>query len=91
MLYPSTTTQFERDKKKAIKQKKDLQKLVVVMENLIKELPLDPKYCDHALKVSWSGFRDCHVENDWVLIYKINKDKRQIIFARLGTHSELFR
>ncbi len=61
------------------------------MEKLIKEQPLEAKFCDHPLKGEWKGFRDCHVENDWVLIYKIEKEKQKIVFARLGTHSELFK
>lgn len=91
MLLPSTTTQFERDKKKALKQKKDFTTLTKVMKKLIEEQPLDAKYCDHPLKGDWKGFRDCHVENDWVLIYKVDKKEQKIVFARLGTHSELFR
>ena len=91
MLYPSTTTQFERDKKKALKQRKNFSTLNEVMEKLIKEQPLESKYCDHPLQGEWKGFRDCHVENDWVLIYRVNKAEKRIIFARLGTHSELFR
>ena len=91
MLTPSTTTRFERDKRKAIEQKQDLGLLAEIIEKLIKEQPLDSKYCDHPLKGNWKGFRDCHVKNDWVLIYKVDKEKQRIVFARLGTHSELFR
>ena len=91
MLRANTTKQFEKDKKKAIEQGKDLTLLFEVIEKLIQEKPLDPKYCDHNLKGEWKGFRDCHVKNDWVLIYKVNKSQKQILFARLGTHSELFK
>jgi mRNA interferase YafQ len=91
MLHPSNTTQFERDKKKALKQGKTLTHLCKIMERLIKEQPLEPKYCDHPLKGNWKGFRDCHIENDWLLIYKIDKKQQKIVFARLGTHSELFK
>ena len=91
MLHPSTTTQFDRDKMKARKQGKNLALLTGVMEKLIKEQPLETKYCDHPLKGNWKGFRDCHIMSDWVLIYKIDKEKKRIVFARLGTHSELFK
>ena len=91
MLHPCTTTQFERDKVKALKQGRDPDLLSQVMEKLIKEQPLEAKYCDHPLKGSWKGFRDCHILNDWVLIYKVDKEKKKIVFARLGTHSELFK
>jgi mRNA interferase YafQ len=91
MLFPSTTTQFDKDKKKAQKQGKNLALLITVMEKLIKEERLHPKLCDHPLKGEWNGFRDCHVLNDWVLVYKIDKEKKKITFSRLGTHSELFK
>jgi mRNA interferase YafQ len=91
MLHPSTTTQFDKDKVKALKQKRDFARLSEVMGKLIKEQPLEAKYCDHPLKGDWKGFRDCHVTSDWVLIYKVDKEKKKIVFARLGTHSELFR
>ncbi len=50
MFHPSTTTQFDKDKLKARKQGKDLSRLIEVIEKLIKEQPLEPKYCDHPLK-----------------------------------------
>jgi mRNA interferase YafQ len=91
MLHPCTTTQFKKDQKKALKQNKDFTTLSKIMAQLIAEEPLEPKYCDHALKGNWNGFRDCHIENDWVLIYKVNKEKKTIVFTRLSTHSELFK
>lgn len=91
MLFPAITNQFLKDKKKALKQKKNLTILLKIMDKLISEEPMEPRYCDHPLKGNWKGYRDCHVENDWVLIYKIDKEKKQIVFVRLGTHSELFK
>jgi len=90
MLHPFKTKPFERDQKKAKKQNKDFTELLEVMHHLINEEPLDPKYKDHALKGKWVGCRDCHVENDWVLIYRINKNEKTIRFERIGSHSELF-
>lgn len=46
------------------------------------------QYKDHALTGNWQGFRDCHIQNDLVLIYKIEAE--QLILVRLGSHSELF-
>lgn len=91
MLHPSTTTRFDRDKVKALKQGRDFSRLTEVMEKLIKEQPLEEKHCDHPLKGDWKGFRDCHVVNDWVLIYKVDKERKKIVFVRLGTHAELFK
>ena len=50
---------------------------------------LEKKYADHELAGDYVGYRECHIENDWLLIYKINK--KEIIFCRTGTHSDLFR
>lgn len=92
MLKPIKTTQFEKDQKKAHKQhiKRDFKTLEEVSLLLINEQPLDPKYKDHPLKGNWKGCRDCHIENDWVLIYRINEKEGTIIFERIGSHSELF-
>lgn len=51
-----------------------------------KELPL--QYRDHALTGKWRGFRDCHIEPDWVLLYKI--DGEILHLTRTGSHAELF-
>ena len=50
--------------------------------------PLDSKYQDHSLTGSYKGRRECHIEPDWLLIYKIEDDK--IIFERSGNHNKLF-
>lgn len=63
--------------------------MVEVMYLLQNNQPLPEKYKDHALSGDWSGFRDCHIKNDLVLIYQIHDD--EIYLARLNTHSEVFR
>ncbi|WP_407717246.1 type II toxin-antitoxin system YafQ family toxin [Mobiluncus porci] len=50
---------------------------------------LDRKYLDHALTGNWKGFRDCHIEPDWVLIYRIYEDVLVLTLSRTGSHSEL--
>ena len=59
------------------------------MTSLIEERPLPEKYKDHRLKGSFSAYRDCHIEPDWLLIYKPRPT--EITFVRTGTHSDLFR
>jgi mRNA interferase YafQ len=90
VLAPGKTTQFIRDQKKAVKQKKDIKALNEVLKQLIEENSLDPKHKDHPLIGNWKGCRDCHIQNDWVLIYRINRKKGTIIFERIGSHAELF-
>ena len=81
------TSQFERDIKRLEKQGKDMGKLRAVIAALCHRHPLPPKHHDHALRGDWKGFRDCHIEPDWVLIYERTKDRLKL--ARTGSHAEL--
>lgn len=67
-----------------------MDKLKRVMTLLANKQLLEPRHRDHALTGEWIGHRDCHVEPDWVLIYRPETDKGQIVFERTGTHSDLF-
>ena len=89
MLTPVYTRQFERDLKRIKKRRKNIEKLKIILHSLIEEEELDPIHRDHKLIGSWLVRRECHVESDWLLIYKIEDDR--IIFERTGTHSDLFR
>jgi mRNA interferase YafQ len=79
---------FVKDIKLAKKRGKFLDRLCDVTECLITQQQLDPKYRDHQLVGNYKGYRECHIESDWLLIYKIDGDV--IIFERTGTHSDLF-
>lgn len=83
------TNQFKRDYKRAGKQHKDLNKLKTVIDKLVTKEPLDVKYKDHPLTGNWKGFRDCHLEPDWLVIYKSSEDT--LILERTGSHSALFK
>ena len=65
------TTQFKKDLKLAKKQGKDTEKLYEVIEKLANGEPLEEKYRDHYLSGDYKGCRECHIEPDWLLIYKI--------------------
>jgi mRNA interferase YafQ len=82
------TSQFKKDVKRLRKQGKDLAKIKTVINLLLEETPLPAKNRDHQLSGNWSGHRDCHIEPDWILIYKILKDELRL--ERTGTHSDLF-
>ena len=84
----SQTSQFKKDIKKQLRKGKNQQKLLAVIELLLSENPLPEKNKDHPLKGNWKGRRDCHIEPDWVLIYKISKD--ELLLERTGIHSDLF-
>jgi len=80
---------FNKDRKLLKKRKKDLDKLTEIMTMLIKEQPLQPKYENHPLHGKFKGWWECHVEPDWLLVYRIDKKNSRIIFYRTGSHSDL--
>ena len=89
MLEVHYLNKFKRDVKRLQKQGKDLQKLREVIELLANEQPLPEKYRDHKMTGNWNDFRDCHIEPDWVLIYRIEDNKLTLSLSRTGSHSEL--
>ena len=88
MLTPVYTSQFERDLQRIKKRRKNIEKLKIILCSLTEEEGLDPIHRNHKLVGNWVGRRECHIESDWLLIYKIEGDR--IIFERTGTHSDLF-
>jgi mRNA interferase YafQ len=88
MLAFRTTGRFEKEFKLSMKRGNDISKLKAVMRALVQEVPLDPGLRDHALKGKFAGRRECHIEPDWLLIYKL--EPGVVIFERTGTHSDLF-
>jgi mRNA interferase YafQ len=89
MFTPAYTRQFERDLKRAIRRGKNIEKFKIVARTLLAGQPLDPIHRDHRLVGNYAGRRDCHLESDWLLIYKI--DGGRLIFERMGTHADLFK
>jgi mRNA interferase YafQ len=82
------STQFKRDVKLAEKRGKDMAKLRELILLLVEVNPLPPRYRDHALTGDWKYHRDCHIEPDWLLLYKIDGD--DLYLVRTGTHADLF-
>lgn len=89
MLQPSYTKQFEKDWKRLQKRGKSKEKLKKVLGLLINEEQLPQSCKDHRLIGNFKGRRECHIEPDWLLIYKITE--AIIIFERTGSHADLFR
>lgn len=67
---------------------KNLNKLQSVVNILVHRLPLQAKHRDHPLSGEWDGYRDCHIEPDWILIY--HSTASELILERTGTHADLF-
>ncbi len=89
MRTPVHTGQFRRDVRRAQKQGKDMSKMREVLTLLIAAEPLPERLRDHPLAGDWGGYRDCHIEADWLLLYKI--DGQDLILARTGSHADLFK
>ena len=88
MLIPVRSSQFERDVKRAQRRGKDLAKLRLPLRTLIQQVPLPSRYRDHALRGNWQGYREFHIESDWLLIYCVRGDELRLV--RTGTHADLF-
>ena len=88
MRQPEYSGQFKRDIKLMQKRHKDIAKLKTLMTLLIESSPLADHYADHLLTCNWKGYRDAHIEPDWLLIYKVTEST--IRFERTGSHSDLF-
>ncbi len=91
MLKPQESSRFRRDLRRMKRRGKNLEKLKKVVRLLVEEQLLPDRYRDHSLIGDWSGYRDCHIESDWLLLYKINLDEKILTLARTGTHSDLFK
>ncbi len=90
MLEQTCLNRFNKDVRLNIKRGKDMEKLKTVILKLISGEPLEEKYRDHFLKGNYNGYRECHIEPDWLLIYKIDNEKGLLYLVRTGSHSDLF-
>lgn len=88
-LQPLYTKRFEKDVDLAKRRGKNINKLKEIIVKLLNQQPLELHYYDHYLAGNYKDRRECHIESDWLLIYK--PEENSIIFERTGTHSDLFR
>ena len=84
------TSRFKKDYKSAMKRHLDISLLDDVIRTLANCEPLPDKNKDHALTGNYSGYRECHIKPDWLLIYQIKSDLLILTLSRTGTHSDLF-
>ena len=84
---------FKNQLKKAIKQEKNINELLSVITILANKEPLDMKYKDHQLidDKTYKNCRECHIEPDWLLVYKYEDEKLILVLFAIGSHSELFK
>ena len=88
MLVVRQTAAFRCDVRRLRRQGADLSKLERIVDFLVAKKPVEQKHQDHSLSGDWKGFRDCHVQPDWVLIYSVEGNELQL--ALTGSHSVLF-
>ena len=88
MLSIRFSGRFKRDIRRLKKRGKTMEKLKTAMHILARQDDLPAAYGDHSLKGEWRGYRDIHIEPDWILIYGIVGD--EMLFVASGTHADLF-
>ena len=84
------TSQFKKDYKLAMKRRQSIDLLDNIIRLLAKGEPLSETNRDHALSGNWIGHRECHIQSDWLLVYRVENDILVLTLARTGTHSDLF-
>ncbi len=82
------TTQFKRDVKRMKKRGKSLEKLRAIVEQLASGQTLSPQHRDHSLHGKYKNYRECHIEPDWLLIYRLTSE--ELLLVRTGSHADLF-
>ena len=90
MLEIVPSNQFKKDLKLAKKRGLKIELLREVVNTLAVKQKLDDKYHDHSLSGNYKSFRECHIEPDWLLIYRIENNELELFLFRTGTHSDLF-
>lgn len=84
------TSKMKKDVKLMKKRNKNLNLLVDILDKLAHGEVLPAKNEDHQLSGSWQGFRECHIEPDWLLIYRIDNSELILFATSTGSHSDLF-
>ena len=84
------TTQFKKDYKLALKRNMDIELLDNIIRALSRGEILPEKNKDHSLSGDWVGHRECHIQPDWLLVYRIDDDVLVLTLSHTGTHSDLF-
>jgi mRNA interferase YafQ len=83
------TAQFKKDYRLATKRRRDIELLDEIIRKLAMGEPLPEANRDHPLSGNWDGFRECHIQSDWLLVYRLEDDVLVLTLARTGTHSDL--
>lgn len=85
------SSKFKKKLKLAVKRGLDITLLKNIVVKLKSGIPLEEKYRDHSLNGNYVGYRECHIQPDWLLIYLVEDDILTLTLIETGTHSDLFR
>ncbi len=88
MLNLNTTAQFKKDLRRCARRGYNMGKLSAVVRTLLIPAPLSPANKDHPLSGNWANHQECHIQSDWLLIYRV--DGNELMLYRTGTHANLF-
>lgn len=84
------TNAFERSLKKALKKHLDINELKQIISKLANDIPLEKKNKDHQLKGNLKDFRECHIKDDWVLLYMKDRKRLVLTLVNNGSHEDVF-
>ena len=90
MLTIEYTAKMKRDAKRLAKRGKDMSKLARALDLLASERPMPAAYQDHPLKGAMQGYRECHIDPNWLLVYRVEKNRMILYASGTGTHSDVF-
>lgn len=90
MLEVVLSSRFQKDLKLAQRRGLSLALLTDAVNTLAAQRPLPPRFHDHALTGDYAVFRECHIQPDWLLIYRVDQDALLLFLFRTGSHSDLF-
>lgn len=91
MLKIRRTNRFKKEFQKMLSRGHSVEKFQEVLNYLVNEKPLPPEFKDHKLRGNYGDYRECHIESDWLLVYKVDEEILTLVLFRTGTHSDLFK
>lgn len=91
MLTIKVTSRFKKELRRAVKRGLDEEKLKTIIKMIAAQRPLPPEIKDHELIGNFKGFRECHIQSDWLLVYKIKESELVLSLERTGTHADIFK
>jgi len=79
---------YRKDERRQASRRKDIQQLIETVQFLVDYGELPPSFHPHPLRGKWNGLFECHIEPDWLLLYRVSDT--EVRLYRTGTHADLF-